>query len=831
MKKTFLLKTMFLLCALVTWGNAWAQSDKSTDYTGNITLSTTGGSSASTCVVKIGTENYNGIKAGTSSKVGAIKIAVPAGTKYLHLHAAGWSTETVTLSVTPDGYSSNISLTSNSGIASNSPFTFSGDPSTSSYYKVITFTTALASNTDLTFTASSGKRFVIWGVTSEEDGETPSLETNDLALTGAPIALNFDLYNNSTAQVINYTTSSTGTVSVVQNEYIDAVVNESAKTITVTPLKKTSSAQTITVNQAADETYDAGSKTFTVSISDSKPYDGGDVTFDATSDTGTSPLVKEYVTFSCTNCVLNNSTEYRLYKNSTTTFTLDDAIASEGFVISSIAFTCPSGNPASGFASQDGWATNGDNGTWTGASTSVSFSASGAQVRATKIVVTIEKNVPKVLASIALSGDYPTSFYVGDSFSNSGMTVTATYDNASTKNVTANATFSGYDMSSEGVQEVTVSYTENEITKTAKYNITVNPLPVLTSIAFSGTYPTTFLEGDEFSHDGMIVTATFDDDTQSDVTTEATFSGYNMNEVGEQTVTVSYTIRGVEKTKTYNITVNAIPVKTIAEFIAAGGGKCYLIGTISNDANNKYGNFDLTDASGTIYVYGTLTSAGVSQQYLTMGIGDGDMIKVLAEDYLYYQGTTHEAKNVRFICKYESIPVSAAGWATYCSEYALDFTGVTELTAYTATKEGDAVKFNKVTGKVPANTGLLVSGTTANVPVAASADAVTNILEGVTAETVKTAGEVFVLKQGTNGLGFYKNTNDFTVRANSAYLPATAVTGARAFIALDDEATGIEDLTPALSKGEGVVYDLSGRRVVTPTKGLYIVNGKKVIVK
>jgi uncharacterized repeat protein (TIGR02543 family) len=177
------------------------------------------------------------------------------------------------------------------------------------------------------------------------------------------------------------------------------------------------------------------------------------------------------------------------------------------------------------------------------------------------------------------------------------------------------------------------------------------------------------------------------------------------------------------------------------------------------------------------------------------------------------------------------ITVSAAGWATYCSEYALDFTGVTELTAYTATKVGDAVKFNKVTGKVPANTGLLVSGTTANVPVAASADAVTNILKGVTAETVKIAGTVFVLKQGANGLGFYKNTNDFTVRANSAYLPATAVAGARAFIALDDEATGIENLTPVLSKGEGVVYDLSGRRVVTPTKGLYIVNGKKVFVK
>ena len=49
----------------------------------------------------------------------------------------------------------------------------------------------------------------------------------------------------------------------------------------------------------------------------------------------------------------------------------------------------------------------------------------------------------------------------------------------------------------------------------------------------------------------------------------------------------------------------------------------------------------------------------------------------------------------------------------------------------------------------------------------------------------------------------------------------------------DDEATGIETSTEyeVQSTKEGEVYDLSGRRVSTPTKGLYIVNGKKVFVK
>ena len=48
--------------------------------------------------------------------------------------------------------------------------------------------------------------------------------------------------------------------------------------------------------------------------------------------------------------------------------------------------------------------------------------------------------------------------------------------------------------------------------------------------------------------------------------------------------------------------------------------------------------------------------------------------------------------------------------------------------------------------------------------------------------------------------------------------------------------TGIQavesgNLFPAFSQGEGAIYDLQGRRVTQPTKGLYIVNGKKVVIK
>lgn len=78
----------------------------------------------------------------------------------------------------------------------------------------------------------------------------------------------------------------------------------------------------------------------------------------------------------------------------------------------------------------------------------------------------------KELSSISVSGA-KSEFTVGDTFSFGG-TVTAHYSDSSSANVTASATFSGYDMDESGEQTVTVSYTEDGITKTTTYSITVS---------------------------------------------------------------------------------------------------------------------------------------------------------------------------------------------------------------------------------------------------------------------------------------------------------------------------------------------------------------------
>lgn len=125
------------------------------------------------------------------------------------------------------------------------------------------------------FQITRGSNAAYWEkiVVSYSTGSS-SLTASDLAITNASTDLAFDLYNNTTAQVINYTTSSTGTITITPaspTTYFSYVHDASQKTITVTPLAITPSAQTITISQAADESYYAGAATFTVSIADSTP--------------------------------------------------------------------------------------------------------------------------------------------------------------------------------------------------------------------------------------------------------------------------------------------------------------------------------------------------------------------------------------------------------------------------------------------------------------------------------------------------------------------------------------------------------------------------------
>lgn len=108
----------------------------------------------------------------------------------------------------------------------------------------------------------------------------------------------------------------------------------------------------------------------------------------------------------------------------------------------------------------------------------------------------------------------------------------------------------------------------------------------------------------------------------------------------------------------------------------------------------------------------------------------------------------------------------------------------------------------------------------------------TNSLDGVSdPKGLPADGYMYVLGKGSQGVGFYKLADGKTLGVGKAYLFYTG-SNAREFFLFDDDATGISTtLNDNVEMTDDNVYDLLGRRVQNPTKGLYIVNGKKVIIK
>ena len=173
-------------------------------------------------------------------------------------------------------------------------------------------------------------------------------------------------------------------------------------------------------------------------------------------------------------------------------------------------------------------------------------------------------------------------------------------------------------------------------------------------------------------------------------------------------------------------------------------------------------------------------------------------------------------------------------WATYYNG-TTSFTADVNTTVFQAALSGDQLTLTVVPDReIPADKAVILKSSAATITLTPAATTQTlsgNQLQGTTAEMSGAAGNIYVLNKGTNGVGFYKLKSTGTIGANKAYLTYSGggSAGARAFF-LFDETTGIEMPTAEDGNADAVVFDLQGRRVLNPTKGLYIVNGKKVFI-
>ena len=318
--------------------------------------------------------------------------------------------------------------------------------------------------------------------------------------------------------------------------------------------------------------------------------------------------------------------------------------------------------------------------------------------------------------------------------------------------------------------------------------------------------------------------------------------------------------------------VKYVPAKT--GFLLMGEASEYEIPVKTGDATSYYMNY----FKGTIEGKTIYTNEGDNTNYyLSDGESGVGFYKVQGSVTLKanraYLSVPTEISAVGTTGNTEMIQVSSAGQVPYYNTESLDFSSLDAqgVKAYTATGydyNSGTIWLTRVK-QVPAETGILIMAPQGEypVPTASVASVYANMFKGtLTGTTIQThetiAGEDYInyyLSSGDAGVGFYKVTKEggVTIGANRCYLPILnkdAAAGTRSAnsdvnqIAIEesDEVIGIplfrgiggdEDGTTSIRevksgevKGEEW-YTLQGQRVAKPGKGLYIRNGKKVVIK
>lgn len=181
-----------------------------------------------------------------------------------------------------------------------------------------------------------------------------------------------------------------------------------------------------------------------------------------------------------------------------------------------------------------------------------------------------------------------------------------------------------------------------------------------------------------------------------------------------------------------------------------------------------------------------------------------------------------------------NVTIPSSGWGTFCYKYPLDFTAASTpdgLKAYavSATTSSKAT-LTQITEKITGGTGIIINGTPGATYTIKVADQGTqysgNLLTGTLAPTYVEEGQYF-LKSGQ-----FVYSSAGILPAQKAYLKKeNAPEAAANFGFVIEDATGISEVRNNITLDDDKWYDLSGRAVSPTSKGIYIHNGKKYVIK
>lgn len=279
---------------------------------------------------------------------------------------------------------------------------------------------------------------------------------------------------------------------------------------------------------------------------------------------------------------------------------------------------------------------------------------------------------------------------------------------------------------------------------------------------------------------------------------------------------------------------------TTGEINLTGSGTLTYSAAGWNDSNTNTLTITATGATLSGDTNPTLTKASWKEDYtvnITNGTGKVKLTFSMKRGFLDDVKVTRPGDPIESV----AVTIPSSGLGTYCSLYPLDFsdTGTNDnnFKAYVVTGiDGNNITLQKLTTEVKGGVPFIIVGegsSQVEIPTADNCSYVpSNELVGTQAPTYVTGTTAGYTNYGMSG-GKFKKINTGIVPANRAYLPI-ADAEAREFnlVFLDDEVTGIRTIDNGrLTMDKNAVYDLSGRRVQNPKHGLYIVNGKKVIIK
>ncbi|MBO5699281.1 MAG: hypothetical protein J6R79_04680 [Bacteroidaceae bacterium] len=194
--------------------------------------------------------------------------------------------------------------------------------------------------------------------------------------------------------------------------------------------------------------------------------------------------------------------------------------------------------------------------------------------------------------------------------------------------------------------------------------------------------------------------------------------------------------------------------------------------------------------------------------------------------------------------KVTSLPVTitAAKYATFYAPVAVEVPA--GVTAHTVTINGEWATLSEALEVIPANTGVVLFSETAgtyNLNITEDVEAISDnaLLGSAATKYFTTAGTYYALGLVEGKVGFYKDefkNNRFQNNSHKAYLyvenqEETPAPAAALKFRFEDGTTAIESVVAPSFDANAPIYDLSGRRVNAATKGVYIQNGKKFIVK